>query len=196
MLASSRKRAIFVIHVNGKHLLIHIRDKKILPSGVCDVRRIDTHTGSRLPALTERYARFERRFFPLPCAVRSWAAIHVEKVLHGIVRNEEIHPAIIIDIGGHDAKTFAFALADDGFAADFGERAIAIVVIKKAHRGRENFWYAVVIFSQRIVAAATRGVRASNQRNYRRINRVCHRRHSRTKRHWWSIRAWQGRLWQ
>ena len=59
------------------------------------------------------------------------AAVHEQEVLHGVVGDEQIHQAVVVDVGGDDAERLAERVLDVGALADLGERAVAVVVVEQ-----------------------------------------------------------------
>src|SRR5580704_11502693 len=66
-------------------------------------------------------------------------SIGVEKIGHRIVRDEQVHAAVVVDVRGHYAPGLAWIRGDAAFLTYVGEGAVAIVVKKPAGHGRKNF---------------------------------------------------------
>src|SRR5207253_2684190 len=105
-------------------------DEQILPAVAIEIRGIDTHAGTRLAIRSERYLSHQAGFFP---AARP--AIEEQEIRLSVIRDEEIHPAIVVDIGGHHTQRFAQRPADFAIAAHFRESAVAVISIKEAGGG-------------------------------------------------------------
>ena len=92
--------------------------------------------------------RREPDLFPL-----ALAAIHEQEVLDGVVRDEEIHQPVVVDVGRDDAERLPERALDVGAAADLGERAVAVVVVEQARRRLEDARDAVEALAELVVAA-------------------------------------------
>ncbi len=79
--------------------MVYVGNKQILPSVSVEVRCIHSHARTRPPTIAETDARLQGNLIPLPLAIRPRTAIHEEKILHRVVGDKQIHPAIIVDIG-------------------------------------------------------------------------------------------------
>ena len=93
---------VVIILVERKNLLINVSDEKIHPSVLVEVRGIHSHAGARMALGAVTHTRREPGF--LKAAI---AAIHEEKIRYGIVGDEEIHAAVIVDVGRDHAPGFA-----------------------------------------------------------------------------------------
>src|SRR5260370_41972343 len=100
-----------MVSVDREHLLVHIGDKQILPAAVVEVSRVDAHSRPRLSVLAEGYAGIEAAFVPLPRATRPRPSIHIQEVLHGVIGDEQVHAAVIVDISGNDTEPFTERIA-------------------------------------------------------------------------------------
>ena len=69
------KGLVFIVLVDGKHLMIDIRDEQILPAVSIEVGGIHSHSRTRLPAFAEAHASLQRNFFPFPASIRSRSAV-------------------------------------------------------------------------------------------------------------------------
>ena len=63
------------------------------------------------------------------------SAVHEQEVLDGVVGHEQIDEPVAVDVGRDDAKRLAERPLDVGALADFGERAVAVVVEEQARVG-------------------------------------------------------------
>ena len=50
----------------------------------------------------------------LRLARRVRSAIHEQEILHGVVGDEQVHAAVVVDVGGDHAEPFAEGLCDVG----------------------------------------------------------------------------------
>src|SRR5271169_6469981 len=82
-----------------------------------------------------------------------FAAIHEKKIRDGIVADEEIHPAVVVDIRSDDSPGFSERGGDAGFLTDVCESAVAIVVKKIAGLGAVDVGLAVPTLAGDGVAA-------------------------------------------
>src|SRR5260221_1923366 len=142
------KRFVVAILVDGVHFLIDIGYEQILPAVLIEVGSVHAHSGSRVALLAECDAR--RQADLLEFAV---AAVAEEKILNRIVGDEEIHPAVIVDVGRDDTPCFAKNFPDARFSGDVRESTIAIVVKQQAARWRVNAGDAVVALAGAFIAA-------------------------------------------
>jgi hypothetical protein len=137
-----------VVAVEREHLLVDVGDEEVLPSVGVEIRGVDPHSGARLSVDTEAHLRSQPQLFPAVSAT-----IDEQEVLDGVVRDEEVHQAVVVDVGRHDAERLAERLLDVGAAADLRERAVAVVVEEQGGGGLEHSRDAVVPLAQLVVAA-------------------------------------------
>ena len=102
---------VFLVAIEREHLLIDVGDEEILIAAAEDVGGVDAHAGARLAVFAEGHLRRQRHLLEFHARVLR-AAIHEEEILHGIVGDEEVHQAVVIDVGGHHAEAFAERLGD------------------------------------------------------------------------------------
>ena len=79
--------------------------------------------------------------------------MHEEKILDGIVCDEEIQATVVIDVSGYDAQGFPGRLSNHCVVSDFGECTVAIVVKKIADRWMEGAGNTVVLLTSGVAAA-------------------------------------------
>src|SRR5881396_2645087 len=60
------KRLVFIVLIEGKHLVINVGDEQILPASASQVRRVDSHAGARPATFTESDSRLQSDFVPFP----------------------------------------------------------------------------------------------------------------------------------
>ena len=151
--ATSRNVSFLHVLVEREHFLIDVGDEEVLPAVAVEIGGIHAHAGAGAAVLAESHFGRQRDLFPLGLAFGIRSAVHEEEVLHGVVGHEEVHAAVVIDVGGHHAQAFAQGLFDVGAAAHFGERAVAVVVEQQARGGFEDARNAVEMLAQFVVAA-------------------------------------------
>src|SRR2546429_5703922 len=61
-----------------------------------------------------------------------------EKIGDRVVRDEKVHPAVVVDVRRNDTPRFSQRLGDAGFLADVAEGAVPVVVEEPARGGRIN----------------------------------------------------------
>src|SRR5262249_48895528 len=81
-------------------------------------------------------------------------SIDEEEILNGVVRDEEIHAAIIINIRRYNAETLPERLFDIRALAHQRELAAAVVVVEEARRWLEHPRNTVVFPSEFVVSAS------------------------------------------
>src|SRR5262249_34952589 len=83
---------------------------------------------------------------------RTGAAVHEQEILDGVVGDEQVQAAVVIDVRGHHTQAFTQRFFDVSAPAGLGERAIAVVVKQKARGGLEDARDTVVLSPQLVVA--------------------------------------------
>ena len=96
------KQFIPLILVEGEHLLVHVGHEQILPSVLIEVGGIDSHAGAGFPVGAEPHLREKTDLVP-PVV----SPVDEQEVLHRVVGDEEVHPAVVVDVGGDDAQRLA-----------------------------------------------------------------------------------------
>src|SRR5436190_2073593 len=88
----------------------------------------------------------QRNFLPNPAAVGAGAAIHKEEVLHRVIGDEEIQPAVIVIIEPNGAGAPA-GCGYPGFLGYVLERPVVVIFVENAFPicSNENVWPAVVV---------------------------------------------------
>src|ERR1700675_31710 len=97
-----REGFVVVVFIERKHFLIDVGDKQILPAVSVDVGGIDAHAAARLPVFTEANFGGESHLLPTRFAGGVGTAIDEQEILHGVVGDEQVHAAIVINVGGND----------------------------------------------------------------------------------------------
>jgi hypothetical protein len=87
--------------------VVHVGNKQILISVSVEVRSIHSHARSWPPTLAKTDACLQGNLIPFPLAIHSRTAIHEEEILHRVIGHKQIHPAIIVDIGGDHPEPLA-----------------------------------------------------------------------------------------
>src|SRR5260221_124312 len=136
------------IAINGVHLLIDVGDEQVLPAVLIEVRGVDAHARSSPAVLTEANTGSEANFFKLAVA-----AVSKEKILDCIVRNEKIHPAVVVDISRDNSPRLAKNFTDARLRRHVCESAITVVVEEQTARRRINSWNAVKTFAGALITA-------------------------------------------
>src|SRR4051812_38856372 len=68
---------VLIVAIDGKHLLIYIGDKKVLPPAIGQIGRVYSHAGAGLPVFAIRDVSGERNLLPFPLSVGAAASIHI-----------------------------------------------------------------------------------------------------------------------
>ena len=130
-----------IVVIKRIKLVVNVGYKEVLPPVLIVVPRINPHSGTGVAIHAVSNACQHTVFLELSML------IYKKKVLHRVIGNKQIHPAVIVNIGGHHPPSFTQVLLNSGTLADVGEGAIAIIVKKPAWGGLINAWYAVVSFA-------------------------------------------------
>src|SRR5580704_9226983 len=93
---------VVIIAVNGKILAVEISYEEVLPTVVIEIRRVHAH-----PRTREAVGAVCHTGFGSSLSEFSFAVVYKQKIGGGIVGHKKIHPAIVIDIGGHNAPGFS-----------------------------------------------------------------------------------------
>src|SRR5579883_541600 len=101
------KSLVVVVLIERILFVIDVGDEEVQPSVLIEVGGIDSHAGSGTASLAETYSGKGGDFFELAVA-----AIHEEEVRGGIVGDEEVHAAIIVEVGGYRSPGFSEMLYD------------------------------------------------------------------------------------
>jgi len=147
------KRFVFIVFVDRKHFVIDVGDEEVLIAAAAEVGGVHAHAGARTPGVTEAYAGLQSDFVPFPGASRAGAAVDEKKILDGVVGDEEVHVAVVVDVRGDHAEALAKGFGDGRALAHFGEGAVAIVVVEEAGGGLEDSRHAVIVVADLVAAA-------------------------------------------
>ena len=128
-----REGLVPVVAVEREHLVVDVGHEEVLPPVPVHVRRVHTHPGARLPVGAVAHFRDESDLVEAPAA-----AVREEEVLDGVVRHEEVQPAVVVHVGRHHTQRLAEGARDVGPLRDLGERAVAVVVEEQARGGLEH----------------------------------------------------------
>src|SRR5215469_4581985 len=142
------KGFVFLVAVEREALLVDVGDEEVLVAAAEEIGGIDAHAGSGLAFLAEGNFGGERDLFELAVA-----AVGVEEILHRVVGDEEVHEAVVVDVGGDHAKAFAERAGNARALLRRCERAIAVIVIEEAGGGLKEARNAVVLLAELVVAA-------------------------------------------
>src|SRR5260370_38514038 len=143
-----RKRLILVIGIEREHLLVDIGDEQGLPAVPVDVGGVHAHGRAGLSVFAEPDLGGQRDLLPLVLP-----AVYKQEVLHGVVGDEQVHQAIIVNVRRHYAKALAQGTLDIGAARDVAESSISVVVKQEAVGGFEDAGDAVIVPAQLVVPA-------------------------------------------
>src|SRR5688572_14823620 len=93
------KREIFLIMIKTKKLLLNVCHEKVLPAVAIIICGIDTHSGTGFSRSTEAHAGGEPDLFEFAAPI-----INKKKVGQGVIRDEEIHSAVVVHVRRDCAK--------------------------------------------------------------------------------------------
>src|SRR6266480_3259947 len=65
----------------------------------------------------------------------AFAAIREKEIRNGVVADKEVHPPIVVDVGGNHAPSFPGPAGDARFAAEVGEGAVTVVMKEPVGHG-------------------------------------------------------------
>src|SRR5579872_5744700 len=100
-------------------------DVHILPAVAIDIGGIDTHTGLIFPIFTRGDAGDQRHIVE-----SSIVLVNEKEIRPRIIRNGDVGPAVVVEVGEYDAHSFGFRLANSRGFAHVGEGSIVVIVIK------------------------------------------------------------------
>src|ERR1041384_6367301 len=96
------KGQVLLIVIETEQFLIDIGNEQVLPAVVVVIGCIDSHSRARRARIAVRHTGQQTGLFKL-----SLPLIDEEKVRERVVRDEEIHQAIVVYVGRNGAKRFA-----------------------------------------------------------------------------------------
>ena len=120
-----RESSVAVIAVQPVQLEIQVADKQVQQPVVHHVRRIRAHSRFGAPVFAETNIRFARRIAKGPVTI-----VQVQKIPLRIVGDENIRPAIAIQIGQHHCQALPVGIGQPCFFRYIRECAVAIVVVQ------------------------------------------------------------------
>src|ERR1035438_622333 len=148
------ERQVFIVLVERENFFIDIGDEQIHPAIFVEIGGVHAHSRTRTPFGAVSNIGLQSKFVELP-----WAAIHKEKICDRVVGDEKVHQAIVVDVGGDDAKSFAWMSGNARLFADVGEGSVAIIVKEKIGHGTEDSRNAVMPLAVGRDTAAVRRVK-------------------------------------
>ena len=92
---------------------------------------MDAHAGLRLAVQIDRAAPRQRKILEPPAAV-----VEPQLIRRAVVGDEDVDPAVAVEVAGDDAKAVADGRAYSRPIGDVGERAVAVVVVQRRRRGQ------------------------------------------------------------
>src|SRR5215467_139898 len=114
---------VLIVVVERIHFLIDIGLKQIDPAILIVVGCVYSHSRPRLAECAHTYTGYHSDLFEL-----SLASIGEEKIRNRIVRDIQIHAAIVVQVGGNDAPSLGANLRDPRLFAHVCECSISVVV--------------------------------------------------------------------
>src|ERR1035437_8768628 len=113
--------------VKGHHFVIEVGDGDALGAGVVEVGGVHAHAGARFAVVAEGHAGAHRDVFE-----SAVAQVAIELVGLRVVGDEEVWPAIAVEIQQGYAQRFRRAVEDAALGRDIFERAVAAVAEEPA----------------------------------------------------------------
>ena len=134
------KRLVVFVVIHPIELVIQIRHKKIHPSILGQISGIHSHARPRFSSLPVRHSRREADLFETPSG-----AIGEKEIRGSVVGDEEIEEAVVVDVRGDDAPSFAGIACYARLLVHVREGAVAVVVEEPARHGIEDAGVAVFV---------------------------------------------------
>ena len=91
------ERFVLVVVVQRKRFVIHVRNEQIDPAILIIIGGVNAHSGSRKSKRIQTHSCEQANLLEAPFTVGK------KKIRHCVVAHEQIHPAVIVDIGGCNA---------------------------------------------------------------------------------------------
>src|SRR5260221_3322835 len=113
--------------IKADHFVIEIGDGDSGTAGIFEVGDIDSHSSAGLSVRAESKTGFDRSVFEL-----SVAEIAIELVGLSVIGNEEIGPAVLIEVKHGNAERFGTGVKDSAGGGDVFEGAVAAIVKEPA----------------------------------------------------------------
>ena len=124
-----------VVTIESGVLTRKIRDENTKLAGVQVIADGHAHGAERNAVIVERHAGLQTDFGKSAVLV-----VVVEIISGGIVGDEEIEPAVAVNVGPDRSQTIApFGIGDARFLADVGKCAVAVVVEQRIAGARQTF---------------------------------------------------------
>src|SRR5260370_42299374 len=120
------KSLILIVVVERKQFLINICNEQIDPAVLIVVGGIDSHPRTRSAVGAKADTGDQANFFKFPLTVGE------ETVGDRVVRDEQVQPAIVVDVAGDNAPCFGHEIGYAGFLAYVGASTVAIVAAEPA----------------------------------------------------------------
>src|ERR1700686_568431 len=103
--------------------MVKIGHEKIHPVVLVEVTRVDSHPRPDFATLSISHSSGEAdlaKMFPMP--------VGKQEVSNRVVRDEEVHPSVVVDVGSDHAPSLAGIVGNAGFLAYIGKCPIPVVV--------------------------------------------------------------------
>src|SRR6185437_12978269 len=133
------ERLIMFVAVERVELMIEVGDEHVHEAILVEISGVDSHAGPSLAAFAERDTGCESDLLEvLPLLILE------QEIGLGIVGDEQVHPAIIIYVGGDHRPTFAGIVGYAKSLTHVSECSVAVVMKKAAGCRRINARIAVL----------------------------------------------------
>src|SRR5579871_5067153 len=95
-----------IVLVERVELMINVGYEQIQPTILVEIGRVDAHARSRPACIAICDTRFRTDLLKFSTVVLK------EKILHRIIGDKEIHPAIVVDVGSNCSPSFSEVVPD------------------------------------------------------------------------------------
>src|SRR5215204_3800907 len=148
---SINKGQVFLVLIKTEQLLVDVGHEQVLPAVAVIVCRIDTHPGSRRARIAVSDTRQQPDLLKF-----SFPLIYEKKVLERVVRDEEIHQAVVVYVSSNRSKRFAKPGGDARILTDVEKLSSSLIVEEKARSRFEHTRHAVIAATDAVIATEDR----------------------------------------
>src|SRR5215472_8278431 len=139
---------ISVVVIEREHFVIDVGDEQIDPAILVVITCVYSHTGARKAKRIVSDGGKCAYFFKA-----AFAPVGEKKVGYCVVADEEIYPAVIVDVRGNHAPALRWPSGNSGLPADVGKGSVTIVMEKPGRHWLVNRWAAVPALTSQFVPA-------------------------------------------
>src|SRR5499426_1666756 len=120
------KRPVAQISIETGVLKIEVRDENVQPAVSVNIGGVSSHSRLGLAVFADGDAALKRYFAEAPVVI-----VTEEKVRVGVIGDEDVLPAVVVEVKCDNAQTAAGMRPDLGSFSDIGEGAVAVVSVKR-----------------------------------------------------------------